>query len=358
MPKIAIQQPIIADYRMGLFRLLREKWGVDFQVFAGDSDFGGSPVSTPEAWRHFERVRNVYLCGQRFLWQVGCFKHLLEVDVAILNANLRILSNIIVLVLRSLVGKRTLLWGHVEGKNRVAGTLRGVYLRFCDGFISYTHSQSDILRLRYPWLRIWVASNACVSVHDCRPVEAAPDLVNSFLYVGRLVAEKKVRLLLESFIEGISKGTLSSDVRLVFVGDGGERLALEMRAKEAGVEHRVDFVGHVSAVSELRRYYARAICSVSPGYVGLSATQSFSFGVPMLIARDEFHSPEIEACKEGFNADFFESNSTDSLLDGLQRFVLNKEFFIGMRQEVSELTSEIYSFEIMCSSFVEAVESI
>lgn len=41
--------------------------------------------------------------------------------------------------------------------------------------------------------------------------------------------------------------------------------------------------------------YANALVSVSPGYVGLSLTQSLSFGVPMLIAIDEAHVPEIDA---------------------------------------------------------------
>ena len=59
--KIALQQSIIPDYRLGLFLLLREQWEDQFEVYAGDADFGGSPVSTEEAWDHFERVQNVRL---------------------------------------------------------------------------------------------------------------------------------------------------------------------------------------------------------------------------------------------------------------------------------------------------------
>ena len=355
---IALQQPIIADYRMGLFRLLRERWGDAFQVYAGDADFGGSPVSTGEAWEHFEHVENYYIVGGRFLWQWGSFNKLLSADVTILNGNMRMLSNTGVLLLRKLLGRRTILWGHAEGRNGFASAIRGFYLRFCDGFIAYTESQAAMLREGYPRLKVWVAANACVHARDCVPAEAALEEIDSILYVGRLVEAKKVQLLLEGFIYAKQTALLPESVRLVFVGDGAERGSLEAGAEAVGLAGCIDFAGHVSDIAELRDYYRRAICSVSPGYVGLSATQSFSFGVPMLIARDEFHSPEIEACKEGFNAEFFESNKPQSLADHLKRMVAATEVSLTNRKKVSAWTASHYSFEAMQDAFVNAVEGV
>lgn len=357
-PTVALQQAIIPDYRMGLFRLLREHWSDEFQIYAGDFDFGGTPASTKEAWQCFKHVKNHYLLGSRFLWQRGCFRKLLSADVAILNANLRIVSNTALLLLRKILGRRTILWGHSQGQNGVAEATRGLYLRFCGGFIAYTESQAEMLRQRYPRLKVWVAANSCVSAADCVPVEAMLDEVDSIIYVGRLVEKKKVRLLLEGYIRAQQDSLLAEYIRLVFVGDGAERQHLEARAEEAGVADKVHFAGHVSDITELRDYYRRAICSVSPGYVGLSATQSFSFGVPMLIARDEFHSPEIEACKEGFNAEFFESNDPQSLADHLQRMTAQTETSLSKRKKVSAWTASHYSFEVMQDAFVEAVKNI
>ena len=352
---IALQQAIIPDYRLGLFCLLRAKWGNAFQIFAGDFDFGGSPVSTKEAWNYFERVSNHYFLGGRFLWQSGCFKQLLSADVTILNGNMRILSNNAILVIRKLLGRRTILWGHAEGQGSLAARLRGLYLRCSDGFISYTESQGQLLRERYPFLKVWVAANACVSAADCVPVEANHDEVDSILYVGRLVEDKKVRLLLEGYIRAQQDSLLAEHIRLVFVGTGEELQHLEALAQQAGVADKVHFVGHVSNIVELRDYYRRAICSVSPGYVGLSATQSFSFGVPMLIARDEFHSPEIEACKKGFNAVYFESDCPYSMALGLRYLWDNKTAFLSKRQEVADWTAANYSFDNMRDTFVDVV---
>jgi glycosyltransferase involved in cell wall biosynthesis len=355
---VVLQQAIIPDYRMGLFVRLREHYGSKFQIFAGDWDFGGTPISTKVAWGYFEHVENVYFLGARFLWQKGMFKHLHKPDVVIFNANIRIASNIASLFLRKLTGRPSILWGHATGKSRTASMLRGFYFRLCDGVVAYTESQGRALRLRYPWLKVWVAPNSCVSANDCVPVESILTEMDSILYVGRLVEAKKVSLLLEGFIYAREKSLLPNSVRLILVGDGAERAKLEERAAEAGVSDVVCFKGHVSDVSKLREYYSRAVCSVSPGYVGLSATQSFSFGIPMLIARDEFHSPEIEACKEDFNAYFFPSDDATALAEALSKMVENKSKWFAARAEVSKWTREHYSFEVMRDTFIRAVNEV
>lgn len=356
--KVIIQQTIIPDYRMGVFLLLQEHWAERFEIYAGETDFGGSPVSTSRAWDHFTQVRNCYLLGGKLLWQRDSFWKLVWSDVAILNANMRILSNWCILFLRRILGRPTILWGHVVGQSRVAGKFRSFFLRLSKGCIVYTNSQADLVAEHYPWLPVWVAANSCVFASDCVPANVRGQEPNSFLYVGRLVAEKKVTLLLEGFVEARKNRLISPETRLVFVGEGAERAVLEERAVEAGVEGIVDFVGHVSNVALLREFYGRAICSVSPGYVGLSATQSFSFGVPMLIAKDEFHSPEIEACQKGFNARFFASDDPIEVAKGLSEFFGEKEKWLEARAKISEWTRGHYSFDVMRDAFVQAVTEV
>ena len=336
--------------------LLREHWGSDFEVYAGDADFFGSPISTPEAWKHFKRVRNIYLFKNQFLWQYGCLRELLSAEVTILNANMRMLSNTFILVLRKLMGRRTILWGHAMGKNKWAAIIRLVYLRFCNSFITYTESQAHFMRIRYPWLKIWVAPNSCVSSADCTPVITELDKLNTFLYVGRLVKAKKVRLLLEGFTLAKKNGQLPETARLVFIGDGPEREILEQNVKESGLENIVKFTGHISNIKQLRLHYQSSIFSISPGYVGLSATQSFSFGIPMLIARNEFHSPEIEACRDEFNSLYFDSNNAASLAHKLSVCWQNRAIWIARRREISIWTRNHYSYEVMRDAFVNAVE--
>ena len=113
--------------------------------------------------------------------------------------------------------------------------------------------------------------------------------------------------------------------------------------------------GHIQDTSVLRKLYGSSFCSVSSGYVGLSATQSFSFGIPMIVSKDEPHSPEIEACQAGFNCKFFQTDNVDDLACKLSAFYSEREHFFRLRNQISEFTAENYSFEAMRDTFIQAI---
>jgi glycosyltransferase involved in cell wall biosynthesis len=90
------------------------------------------------------------------------------------------------------------------------------------------------------------------------------------LSVGRLEANKRVDLAIGALAH------VDSRVRLVIVGEGPLRRALEEQATAAGVAHRVVFTGGIDA-GQLVRLYAGALAVVFPpfdedyGYVTLEA---------------------------------------------------------------------------------------
>jgi glycosyltransferase involved in cell wall biosynthesis len=104
---------------------------------------------------------------------------------------------------------------------------------------------------------------------------ATPRLVS----VGRLVAHKRVEILLEALPE--VRGALEG-VHLDIVGDGPARPALEQRAVELGVDDIVTFHGFVPE-EERRRLvadaWATAITSTSEGW-GLTVIEAAALGVP------------------------------------------------------------------------------
>jgi glycosyltransferase involved in cell wall biosynthesis len=69
------------------------------------------------------------------------------------------------------------------------------------------------------------------------------------LFSGRLIGWKGVNYLLEAL------GQLDPTVKLVILGDGEERAALERQARTLGIANRVFFIGRVEQI-ELPRYYA------------------------------------------------------------------------------------------------------
>lgn len=354
--RIVIQQTIIPDYRLGVFGLLRDRLGDTFDVYAGEADFGGSPKSSPSAWNYYTKVQNRYVLGSRLLWQSGVIRRLIVADVTILSGNLRILSNIPVLILRRILGRRTLIWGHASGKSKTAKLIRRYVNRLANGIIAYTRSDCEMILKDSPSSQVWVASNSCVFAKDCTPVPISSELPDSFIYVGRLVEAKKVRVLLGGFSRAVSTGLIPQTAKLTIVGDGPTKGDLVECVSKAGLSEQVCFTGHVSSVEHLREFYASAIASVSPGYVGLSATQSFSFGVPMLISKDEHHSPEIEACQEGFNAIFFQTDNLSDMANTLKALWHQRSEWAEKRADIAAWTKQNYSFEAMSRAFISAVE--
>ncbi len=142
---------------------------------------------------------------------------------------------------------------------------------------------------------------------------------------------------------------------LIMIGDGEERARILQYVQKHNLESNVQLVGEVTRTSELSNYYASAVCSLSPGYVGLSAIQSFGFGVPMIVASSEPHSPEIEACNNR-NTIYFESNDATRLAAAMEAISKQHPRPYTDRMEISKTIADNYSFEKMCNTFHDVID--
>jgi len=86
---------------------------------------------------------------------------------------------------------------------------------------------------------------------------------NIILFVGRLVEKKGVKYLIEAFSQLPAK-TQQESV-LWIIGDGDERAALEVQAKELGISN-IEFWGQVPN-DQLPHYYAAASIFVAPSII-------------------------------------------------------------------------------------------
>lgn len=354
---LVILQTCLPDYRQSLFEKLA---GADprIHLVCGQSYFteGLALRSEPAPWR--TSVDNQYYFQRSTLWQSGVLSLIAESQVVITEFNPRILSTWILLLRRWIKGRRTILWGHLWGQHGpkwVAQCMRYLMLKLSDGMICYTRSQQSELQRILPNLPSWAASNSCVTREQCMPTDP-PETAPCVVYIGRLIREKKPMLLLEAFARAMPR--LPCDAKLLLIGDGTERVGLEKRAQELGLTDRIELPGHIGDVERLRKEYARAVVAVSPGYVGLSAIQAMAFGVPMLVSRNESHSPEIEACVEGKTAEFFDTDNVDDLADRLAGFFASDSAWRHRRAEISSFIADNYTFDGMVEKFVEAINSV
>lgn len=353
--KVVLLQTAIGDYRQGVLDSLVDKLGRDFHVFTGKEYYDGYKTRVCLG-DHLSFAKNHFLLGRKFLFQTGMWWPILKAEAAILELNPRTLSVWLLLLFRKILSKESVLWGHAwprGGRHERSDRVRDLMRRLGSTIIVYTETQAKELREKMPNKNIIAAPNALYS-RNVMGADPDPSKAKNFVYVGRLTPPKKPMLLLESFAAAVER--LPEDCNLVYVGDGPLRNDLEARSHELGLQARVKFEGHVSKIESLRELYSTSIASVSPGYVGLSITQSFGFGVPMIIARSEPHAPEIEAAVEGINSHMFVSDSHSSLSEALLDFVRNKDMWAARRSQIASDCAKRYSVEVMAGRLLAAVD--
>lgn len=276
----------------------------------------------------------------------------IRAESLILDLNPRCASAWAMLLIRKVLRRRTLVWGHLfprAGAGSWTARLRRSMRSLADGTVLYGFDSVAPARRDLPNQPVWVAPNALYSRDALSPSPSIRDR-SSVIYVGRLVPEKKVDLLIKGFAEAASK---IDGPRLVIVGQGSELPPLQSLARELGCEDRVDFMGAITETDKLQSVYTDALCSVSPGYVGLSLTQSLGFGVPMLIADDEPHAPEVELERFGGVARFKENDP--SSLGALLLKVYSREVEFPTAQDLAAPIRANYSAESMARGLLDSL---
>ncbi|HFS66792.1 MAG TPA: glycosyltransferase [Flavobacteriia bacterium] len=352
MKKLIIIQTVAPDYRNLVFQRIKDVLSNNFELYAGKESFEKTIISNSKIHKP---IKNIFLFNRRFLFQLKIWHLLFKNNVLVLEMNPRVLSNWIFLILRKLSNKETILWGHAwprTGKGSKSDVVRNTMRKLGSKIIVYTKQQQKELQQKMPNKEILAAPNALFKSEDM--CFNSSNEVNNLIYVGRLVVAKKVLFLVKAFHHSID--SIPSETKLIIVGDGDEKKILENYIVENKLQDRIRLLGHISDYNKLKELYNTAIFSVSPGYIGLSVTQSFGFGVPMLVSRNEQHSPEIEAVIENKNAIFFKTDTISDFKNQLVDIFKNRENWIAKRKEIVDFCKKNYSVEAMAETFIKLVK--
>lgn len=346
-----IIQTSVPSYRLNFYKHLVNNCK-QLKIISGD-EFYTPTVKSDKNTPNVIWIKNLFFFKRKFLYQKLPWQKILKADNVVVEFNLRNISFYIVFFLRLIMLKNCYLWGHAwsrKGEKSNSEIVRFLFKKFSSGYITYTQKQKYELQKQLKNKNIFAACNSIYYSNEMTPIIAEFKNITNFIYVGRLVKEKKVFILLKAFHKIIDD--LPENVRLVIVGDGVEYKMLNDYVKKNNLSNRILILGEISDYEKLKELYSTSIASVSPGYVGLSITQSLGFGVPMIISKKEPHSPEIEAVTE-HNSIFFETDNILDLGDKLISFVINKEEWLLKRELISEDCKQKYSIEKMTSPFIK-----
>jgi glycosyltransferase involved in cell wall biosynthesis len=354
--EILILQSLIPHYRVPVFRGLAERFGSAIHFACGEESHEANR-SECSVFSWAIKLRN-RLLPFGIIWQSRAFFISIRARLLICEANLRMPSTWLIMLVRKLLGRPTIGWGHAHGRSRLSAPIRWLLFKCEQAHIAYTETERAKLQNEFPDLLIISAFNACLPLSECRADRVPVEQLKDVLYVGRLQERKKPMLLLRGFRRALETGAIPKSSRLVFVGRGPEYEKLANEGSGLILDGRLVLAGEITEPARLRTFYSTALFSASPGYVGLSATQSFGYGVPMLIAKNEPHSPEIEACREGWNTLFFTSNSETALAETLSKAFREASEWHAKREQIAAECAERYNFEKMVASIAALIEKV
>ena len=173
------------------------------------------------------------------------------------------------------------------------------------------------------------------------PSALVDDSIVSFVFVGRLVAEKNLGMLIDAFsqLQFINK-------RLVLVGDGDQRSNLETQVEKLSLTNNVVFIGE-STTPE--KYYRESHFFVIPSSYesfGQVVIEALSCGVPV-IGFSSIEGKTLTAIDEliadgetGFICKEFSSNSLRDCLERAEKVFHNGEKYCQMKSSATQFTKD------------------
>lgn len=354
--KLAIQQRVLAAYRAPLFDALAQVCDGGLSVIAGQPRLAESIATTDELrFAHYVSARNVHLFNGPlyFYYQRGFLPWLADwnPDALIVETNPRNLSIPSAVRWMKRRGRPVLGWG--LGAPPLSGLLAGfrsarrrAYLRQFDALLTYSrHGAEEYAALGFPSERIFVAPNAAAP----RPGHPLPERPPQFqgrpciLFVGRLQARKRLDDLLHacaSLPEGLQP-------RLVIVGEGPERLALESLARE--VYPAAEFVGAKHG-ADLTPFFLAADLFVLPGTGGLAVQEAMSWGLPVVMGEGDGTNDDLVRPGNGWQV-----KGPGALAAALEEALANISRLRRMGAESYRIVSQEINLENMVRVFVQAL---
>lgn len=356
--RLGLQQRVLPSYRVPFFDLLASRCDGGMSLFAGMARENEMIVDGET--RNAKRVMadNLHLLGSPlyFCYQKNFIDWLEDwnPDALIMEANPRYLSTSSAVKWMHKRGRKILGWGLGAPKQS------GLWKRFIgqfDGMIAYSQrGAEEYAALGFPREKIFVAHNS-VSPAPTQPMPVRPSTLDSstgseqhlqltLLFVGRLQARKRIDSLLRACAE------MESKPRLLIVGDGPEREALESLAKE--VYPSAEFIGAKHG-AELKPYFELADLFVLPGTGGLAVQEAMSYGLPVIVAKGDGTQDDLVRANNGWQ---IEPENYGAMVSAMKNALSDTARLREMGRESFRIVSEEINIEKMAETFVKALNSL
>jgi len=377
--KIIVLQRILPHYRAGIFRKLCGR-------FPGMSVFYGQPYKN-ESLKNadnlsdniFIRCSNTYFDknGKIFISKIFSKIKDLRAEIIISVFNVGNLNIYILFLLRKFLKFKIILWSF--GYDPVRGFNPDKY--FTDKIRLYLSQKADAVIFYWEKGKEEVSRYSKVTGHYF----VAPNTLDTdkqtelkrkfeitgkekikselgvkekfhFVYVGRLLEDKQIDLLLKAFSH-LEKDT--AEIRLTIIGDGPEKSNLENLSRELKLKN-IFFTGEITDEVLTGKWIFISDAFVMPGRLGLSVVHTFCFGTPVISQKKEkhFHGEGIGYVKDGVNGFLAEDENISELAERMKRIISDPELSDRLRTNAFYSSQNECSVESMINGINSAVEYV
>ena len=347
LSKVYFITNIFPHYREALWREILLSYNFNTKFFYSTNN----PLSIKEGQlksdslnSKIRTVKGYWLFKKYLIWQSDIVKVCLteQFDSIVFLGEMNILSNWIGALICRIRRKRVLFWSHgfYGNESSLKYFFRKLFYKIANEHIVYEkRGKSLMINSGFKPQKVHVIYNSLdyenqkILFEKLKKSKVNPfaffrnNTLPVFIYIGRLIESKKVDQLIHAF-KNVNK--YKQLCNLLIVGSGPEGEKLKGLAKNEITSKTIHFYGACYDENIISNLIFNSICTVSPGNVGLTAINSFSYGTPVITHNNfENQMPEAEVIKEGITGFFFKENDIFSLelalIDVLQSKIDFKE---------------------------------
>ena len=217
MQRIAIIQQIVPKYRVSFFNELYKK--VEFELYTSNKGLESSIETVFDNINARINLVKNFIFINKINFQFLPFLKLLSKDLVIIEFNIRIISNIFLLLFRIFFKKKNILWTHgiTDQMSSLSKSIRLFLMKRADAIIVYEVSGKDTL------IELGISKNKIAHSIDIKQILNFLDTSEykfRITFIGRVIKEKNLSLLCDSYINILNK--IKKSIALTIIGDGEE----------------------------------------------------------------------------------------------------------------------------------------
>ncbi len=353
MVKIVIITPLLQHYRLSFYEKL-SAINKDYQLIVfyginekedGKAGYEGETTFLSQGFRE----NKFRVLPFEIVYNPGMYKAFKEnnPDIVIILASAGNITYHRIINWAKRKGKKVIIWTSGWDPGRAKGMLLSLKNKLvsslfskADFFLTYGTKASEYVELRgVDKSKIEICYNGIeideMIKNSSQIIKKSDELITNyglenqitFLFVGGLIPEKKIDLLIYSFIELNKK---YSNIKLLLIGDGPIRSNIEEILNKYR-NPNILFLGRI--INDVNAYFAASDCLILPGAGGLALNQAMFWRTPCIVSKAD--GTEDDLVIENITGYRFEENNKDSLISAMEKRINEKPKKINRLSENS-----------------------